>query len=497
MLAVALETALLAVLTRFGDFSKHHHAAIFVALFLVASGAYFTAVSFWTKLFRCHSERSGAQRNAVEESRGTSTRPDLKRPEAPRDPSTPLRSARDDTFIIWFWIIAILLRLAVFTMPPADDVWRYIWEGRIQLHGFSPYAMSPQAEELRPLRDALWTHINHPDFATIYPPLAQMSFDALAAVSESPWFFKLVFTLADLATVWILLRLCRHSERSGAQRNEVEESRGASGSVDLKPPEAPRDPSTSLRYARDDGLSSAAWYAWNPLVVCAFAGAGHYDSMMLAPLLAAVLALQKSRVASSCAWLGIAIAAKIVPLFLLPVWFFAAGKKRAWTLIAIAIPWALTLPYGGWAAVQKPLTNFTNVARFNDVFWWLTEATLWPNPSQRNERYTVVLACAAALLAFIFRRDWRRGILWVLGAALLLSPVLHPWYLTWILPFACWRRAWPWVAFSCSVVIGLLVWERGPFWGQWQMTWQLRTVELLAPAAVLAATLFQRKRAIE
>jgi excinuclease ABC subunit A len=44
-----------------------------------------------------HSERSEAKRNAVEGPRGTSL-------VAPRDPSTPLRSAQDDTVLITFWV---------------------------------------------------------------------------------------------------------------------------------------------------------------------------------------------------------------------------------------------------------------------------------------------------------------------------------------------------------------------------------------------------------
>lgn len=41
--------------------------------------------------------------------------------------------------------------------------------------------------------------------------------------------------------------------------------------------------------------------------------------------------------------------------------------------------------------------------------------------------------------------------LWIFGAALIFSPVLHPWYILWILPLACWRRAWPWAVFAISV----------------------------------------------
>src|SRR5437660_138869 len=35
--------------------------------------------------------------------------------------------------------------------------------------------------------------------------------------------------------------------------------------------------------------SAAVWYAWNPLVAYSFAGAAHFDSLMIAPMLAAIL----------------------------------------------------------------------------------------------------------------------------------------------------------------------------------------------------------------
>ena len=35
-----------------------------------------------------------------------------------------------------FWAVAVLARLALLPMEPGDDIWRYLWEGGIQLQGF-------------------------------------------------------------------------------------------------------------------------------------------------------------------------------------------------------------------------------------------------------------------------------------------------------------------------------------------------------------------------
>lgn len=395
------ELGLLAGLTQFGDLAAEGNAVRFVALFLGAGLAYALACL------------------AFQNARVT-------------------REAGS------FWVAAIALRAAIFQMPPGDDIWRYIWEGRIQLHGFNPYLLTPEATELAGLRDALWLKINHPDWASIYPPGAQIVFAAMASISEAPAFFKGVFTAADLAGVAVLLRLLGNDHRL------------------------------------------ASWYAWNPLVVASFAGAGHYDSLMILPMIAAVYALSKQRAAAGSGWLGAAISIKVVPVFLLPAFLLGLRKGKAFFVLALLIPAALTFLYGGPLVVRKPLAAFTEVTRFNDLIWWLVEATVWPNPAQQNGRYTAAICVAVALIAFTFRRDWPRAALWSLGASLVLSPVLHPWYVTWILPLACWRRAWPWLVLSLTAAISLLVWEAGLFWGRWELSWPLRLAIAVPPLAAWA-----------
>ena len=213
---------------------------------------------------------------------------------------------------------------------------------------------------------------------------------------------------------------------------------------------------------------AAAWYAWNPAVVYAFAGAAHFDSLMLLALTGAALTLHRAEgrlgwqvVSVSC--LGAAIALKLVPVFLLPVWGFALGA-RAWLLaVSVALPAALALPFGGTRVVLEPLRAFADVTRFNELLVWV-----FPNPWQRNWPVTLLLCTTVLVLVWHLRRDWPRSALWVLGAALILSPVLHPWYVTWILPFAVWRQQPAWTVLSLSALAAFLLWETTPLWTAWQ-----------------------------
>ena len=91
--------------------------------------------------------------------------------------------------------VAIAMRLPVLLAPPflSSDVYRYVWDGRVQVAGINPYRYVPADPALPPLRDAaIFPHINRADTArTIYPPAAQLVFQAVARVSDSVIAMKL------------------------------------------------------------------------------------------------------------------------------------------------------------------------------------------------------------------------------------------------------------------------------------------------------------------
>ena len=61
-----------------------------------------------------------------------------------------------------------------------------------------------------------------------------------------------------------------------------------------------------------------------------------------------------------------------------------------------------------------------------------------------------------------------------MGAWLVLTPTLHPWYVTWIAPFVVLRpsRAWTWLVAVVSIgYLPLLVWREDPSKGIVQPAW--------------------------
>ena len=366
--------------------------------------------------------------------------------------------------VVIFWSVAVLLRLMAIPLAPSDDLWRYQWEARVQSAGFNPYLNAPDDPKLESLRADFpeWQRISHREYRVVYPPGAELLFKCLNEISGRPLFYKLLFAAADLATIGVLLSLIGGRSR----------------------------------------YSEVAWYAWNPLVVYSFAGAAHFDSLMILPMMAAILFLSRSvtETDSLRKWLlalaaatalGLAISLKLIPALLLLVCVWPLGVRAITLVISLAIPALLGCSYG-LANVVESLGRFVPLTRLNDLFWWLIEDTYWENTHQRNYRYGVVLLVCIVLVSLIFIRNWKRGLLWVLGTVLILSPVLHPWYCVWILPIAIWRRAYAWCVLSVTLFVYYLFWNERLFALPWHAELWMRGM-IIIPALLATLSGLARK----
>ena len=65
--------------------------------------------------------------------------------------------------------LALLFGAPLVLAPPvlSDDLYRYLWEGRMWIEGFNPYRLAPEDLALSPLRDELWANINNPAIGSI------------------------------------------------------------------------------------------------------------------------------------------------------------------------------------------------------------------------------------------------------------------------------------------------------------------------------------------
>ena len=293
--------------------------------------------------------------------------------------------------------------------PPSDDAWRYAWEGRVQKAGFNPYVLAPDASDLVNLRDADWKKINHPDYPAIYPPLAEAEFLLASVLFDSVYTTKALHVLWDILAV-VLLGL-------------------ALSQLGLKP-------------------HLASIYALCPLVITAFGVEGHVDSLMLMFAALCLWAEATGRRYLAGGALGLAIASKLMLAVLLP-WF--VFKKPRVALFSVAIVALCYAPYWDdqWRVFQS-LGRFGTGAAFFSLPGVLAELL-------NADTVSPGVLCGA-LFAVLMVLARRHVTFWgyarsATGALILLLPIVHYWYLTWVLMCLVFRPSFPWVAASLAMVV--------------------------------------------
>ena len=354
-------------------------------------------------------------------------------------------------------------RLLLLPMPASDDVDRYLWEGRVVAHGFSPYVHAPRANddpELDSLRDPAdphWSGINHPRMTAIYPPLSLLVFAGAASAWYGPGSIKALVIAADLGTLLLLLLLLRDRRL------------------------APR---------------WALLYALNPAVLFAFAGESHNDAFQLLLLTAALLAFRRRRWGWMWLALGLAVQAKYVALLAWPLFLRRDNLRLApIALVAAAGPVLALLPFDR-GAMFNSLLAFGSEMAFNgpvqSALWALTGSG---QLATRLCQVGFLVAYGAGLAALHPARsrasDPTGGLLFVFGALLVLSPTVHFWYLSWLAPLLALRPRASWLVLSATVGVTLVTYGLEaatgrwsfPAWGPWAV-WTLPLLLLTAEAAL-------------
>jgi len=101
-------------------------------------------------------------------------------------------------------IFALFFRIILWLSPPtlSDDIYRYLWEGRLVSMDINPFEYAPDAPQLEHMRDIeVFTQINHKNFVTIYPPLTQFIFSLSLQLHPSIKMMNLTFLIFDVLTM--------------------------------------------------------------------------------------------------------------------------------------------------------------------------------------------------------------------------------------------------------------------------------------------------------
>ncbi len=290
-----------------------------------------------------------------------------------------------------------------------DDFYRYLWDGYRFATTGTPYGVAPEAFFIDPMVPAAFhavlDRINNPELPTIYAPTTQFVFlFGYWLYPASVTALQSILIVVDLATVALLLRL------------------------------AP--------------VRNVMLYAWCPLVIKEIAFTAHPDGIGICLLLAAIVLARNRRWRSTAICLGMAAGAKVFALVLVPLILLRA-RIRYWVLSGVTVL-ALYAPFilsGG--TDMESFQVFAQEWEFNSALFGLLTNFL-----EALETKLILGLAFAAFWIFYSARYRKNGADnsiprgdWLYGALLVVSPVINPWYLLWLLPFAAiFPSAWAWTA---------------------------------------------------
>jgi alpha-1,6-mannosyltransferase len=400
-----------------------------------------------------------------------------------RDPLPRAASLATIAIVIVF---AGVFRGQVAGKPPylSTDVYRYVWDGRVQANGINPFRYIPTAPELARLRDdKIFPKINGADYApTPYPPVAQAIYLAVYLIHPlSVTAFKVAMLLFDLltvvATMLVLVRLRMDPAR-------------------------------------------AIIFAWHPLVIWEGIHSGHVDPAFIGFLALAMLAWVYKKNTLTGVAVGLATLVKLYPVMLLPVFLVnrsegdgehgslgstqtdslrypapQIGGKRAGgseaeatqagslryrfrsvmlskSALHMMLGFVATivicyLPYlTAGSAVYRNLSDYFKEEGFvqqgGRYFLLTLVRSILPMPTTL---YSALGALALGALAvwWLLRRkrdamDIAKGALALIGLYLLLTSPRYPWYFCWIVPWLCFLPRVGWLYLTGATILLYTLW---------------------------------------
>jgi len=362
--------------------------------------------------------------------------------------------------IVFGLALSALWHFQFLRMPPGldDDIHRYVWDGRVQRLGYNPYIVVPSDPALASLHTSETRTLNNPEVPSPYPAGAQLFFRAVTSIHESTFALKVAFVVCDLAIVFVLFDVLRRTRQ---------------------------------------GEHWVLAYAWHPLLAIEVAGSGHVDIVGVLLLLVSAAALLRRWRALAAMSFGLAVAVKLLPIVLLPL-YWKRVRMRDVALGAIVLG-LLYVPFLDHGRIPiGSLGTYVQRFRFNDPVFATLERVTAPQ----------VVAGLAVLVGFLtaiwMRKKSAEGssdaFAWPMAASLLCAPVVYPWYLLWLLPFIRSTSTVPIMIWTLSIIPTYYVWHLRTLGRPWLVPGWIMMLEygsVAVAAAIIALRRITRSAALQ
>jgi len=349
----------------------------------------------------------------------------------------------DKKTILWYTGVGISLRfLLIFAFPNlSDDVYRFIWDGRLIANGINPFDHLPtyyieKGVNIPGITSTLYEQLNSPNYFTIYPPVNQFIFATAAyltpnTITGSSIIMKSFLFLMEVGSLYLIFQLLKYFQLP---------------------------------------LKNILLYALNPLIIFEIMGNIHFEGAMIFFLLLSVwLIAVRQRLVGSAVAMALAIASKLLPLIFLPFFILRLAKKPIVPTTNLPIlhwfqriDWARNLLFFGTLGLSLlllflPLFSGSFLANFGaslNLYFQKFEFNgsisyllRWIGYLDKGYNVIQYIGPRLSILAFLsilylmFREqnpNWNnlfKQLLFAICAYLFLSMTVHPWYVA--LPIVC------------------------------------------------------------
>lgn len=334
--------------------------------------------------------------------------------------------------------LGILYRLTVlFSFPNlSDDVFRFIWDGRLINAGENPFLHLPSwymesKTSFSGLTDELYSQLNSPEYFTIYPPILQSIF----AIS-SFFFPKDIYAAAITMKAFIFFAEC--------------------GSIVFL---------LKLLKRFEIHAKNIAIYALNPLVIVELCGNLHFEALMIFFLLLSVWWLAKNRIILAGLAMAFAVCSKLLPLMFLPFLIRRLGLKNS-AIYFTTVAMATTLLFAPFLSAELFMNLYQSIDlyfqnfEFNASIYYMVryigfQVKGWNIIQTAGPIMSAMTAMTIFVIAARERVTSNKSLLQKMSIALLLyfamATIVHPWYICTLVAFtAFWKWRFP-LVWSCLI----------------------------------------------
>jgi hypothetical protein len=388
---------------------------------------------------------------------------------------------------VWYIAFGILFRVALIPSDPflSDDIYRYLWDGKILSAGINPYKYAPIDLNLLDYRDHIvYPNINFPEIATSYPPVSQFLFLINDLVGGTILSWKLLLLLFEIPLLLLIFKLLKHFRLN---QNRI------------------------------------LIYFYNPLLIIETYSSGHLEITGVLLLWVAIFLFYKRYEWTSIPVFTLSIMTKFVPFISVIPFLIKKFYRKSTLLIGTCL--LLLMPFMFNDILPLPgIFSYANRWEFNGGFYQLILSVLkilevkefqWMvlNLSGHLETFYINHAlyykiCAVIiLLAVIFDQikklkstsqflsiNFIQRSFVITSLFLLLTPTLHPWYLIWIIPFMVFLPTWSWIAFTFLIQASYFVLKDYVLLSEWNESVWILIIQYIPFYVLLVWEYLDRRR---